>query len=95
MLTKDLLALKNITEEPDTISKIPEGSYCYTILSIDEKTGLIKTNCCPYLYHADDQHYQENGYCSLMKHGDWMGDSLTLLWDSVKECGHNDGLAEE
>ena len=61
-------------------NKIPRGLYCY------DENGV-----CPYWSILKDKPYQENGYCSYMKIGDWEADHFfSLLWDQVKECGIND-----
>ena len=57
---------------------IPKNTdYCYTIISVDEITGRIKTNICTY--------WSEQG-CSFLNLD--MEDSI-LLWDQVKECDVN------
>lgn len=64
---------------------VPEGPYCYG-----------KDGRCPYWKRNGMKRAQENGYCRLLKTGDWervrngkrMG--FGLLWDQVKECGIND-----
>ena len=63
--------------------KIPHGVYCYTY-----KDG--KQVNCPFWARDDEHGYQNNGYCSYLKKGDWEEDStFSLLWDQVKECGEN------
>lgn len=60
---------------------IPKGTYCY-----GEKGP------CPYWGSAPDQERQNNGYCALLKSGDWQHDGIGLLWDQCKECGINDDV---
>jgi hypothetical protein len=60
------------------ISKIPEGMYCY------DGKGV-----CPYWSINENYEYQDNGYCSYLKQGDWEGLG-GLLWDQCKACGIND-----
>lgn len=65
----------------DQIKVIPKGIYCY------DKNGL-----CPYWHLIQHLPNQLNGYCHLMKCGDWMEleeGGTSLLWDQVKECGYN------
>ena len=45
---------------------------------------------CPYFRIHPEKDEQENGYCALMGIGDWESEHMSLLWDSVKECGIND-----
>ena len=58
---------------------IPIGNYCY-----DSK------GCCPFLDEIPNFPKQDNGYCHLLKRGDWQGTGFGLLWDSCKECGINE-----
>lgn len=44
--------------------KIPKGHYCFTY-----KKGKYYT--CPFWGISDKHPEQGNGYCSLMKKGDW------------------------
>lgn len=46
---------------------------------------------CPYLKIRRDKPEQRNGYCRLLKAGDWMPHphGTMLLWDGCKECGVN------
>ena len=69
-------------------SKIPRGIYCHTITS--SKNGKRKINSCQYWSMREDKPYQENGYCSYLKRGDWELDSFSLLWDMCKECNENE-----
>ena len=70
------------------ISLIPKGVYCYTIDRVTSE-GVIEVTRCPYWSKREDKDEQENGYCSFLEEGDWEGDGMSLLWDSVKECGEN------
>lgn len=47
------------------ISQIPKGQYCYSRL----KNG--KLQICPYWSQRLEKPYQQNGYCSFLKKGDW------------------------
>lgn len=58
---------------------IPVGPYCH---------GANGT--CPYWGMDETQESQNNGYCALLKQGDWQHDGIGLLWDQCKECGIND-----
>lgn len=76
---------------------IPKGCYCYKLDKT--KTSQIK-RCglpiivCPFWQMIDAMPEQENGYCAFLDYGDWMNDeSITYLWDQVKECEIN--LEEE
>lgn len=76
---------------------VPHGPYCY------ESTGQMVTRTmengqtvqvpenrvCPHWKWRKDKPYQRNGYCRLLKAGDWQREGTFLLWDSVKECGIN------
>ena len=62
--------------------KIPKGLYCYGY------NGIL----CPYWKINKNKPEQLNGYCEYLKIGDWMEDSIGLLWDQVKECGINEAL---
>lgn len=60
---------------------IPIGIYCY------DEGGI-----CPYWHIVKHLPNQMNGYCHLLKAGDWMEleeGGTYLLWDQVKECGQN------
>ena len=65
-------------------SVIPHGLYCYQ--HHGEEFIL-----CPFWSRVKNKPEQEDGYCSLLKRGDWE-DGMTHLWDQVKECGINEGL---
>ena len=56
--------------------KIPIGVYCY------DKDGI-----CPYWSLDPTKPKQNNGFCALLKYGDWESNGwVSLLWDQVKEC---------
>lgn len=61
----------------------------------DKGTVRIKTKPCPYwgrdLSKGEDGY--GNGFCTLTGKKDWVDE--TLLWDQVKECGINEGEADE
>jgi hypothetical protein len=69
---------------------IPKGMYCYSALHVDEKTGVLKIRLCPYWDLKKERPDQVNGYCHLLKKGDWDLSGGGLLWDQVKECGINE-----
>ena len=80
------------------IDLIPEGMYCYTHVAdpdldarrrAEGRTGFIPGRFipCPFLETRDDKPEQANGYCRLLRKGDWMKDGTFLLWDQCKECG--------
>jgi len=60
-----------------------DTNYCYSRYG-----GLISK--CPFWDKEINYHPQENGYCYLLKHGDWMNNRFGLLFDQCKECGIND-----
>lgn len=61
---------------------IPKNtSYCYK----RDKNGKVKS--CKYWRKVSNKEEQDNGYCIYLKFGDWQGEGISLLWDSVKECG--------
>lgn len=67
---------------------IPHGEYCYTIEKIlSDGTAVIIP--CPFWSRRQDKEFDQSGYCSYMKMGDWENDELTLLFDQIKECGVN------
>lgn len=72
-------------------SRIPVGSYCYTIKAV-APDGTISTDVCPYWSKRNDKPDQMNGHCSFLNRGDWDESipGVGLLWDMVKECGIND-----
>lgn len=55
--------------------KIPVGDHCYTY----KKGGIYKM--CPFWGVSDKHHEQGNGYCSLMKKGDWNLHKETTVTD--------------
>lgn len=78
---------------------VPEGDYCYghtgQMTEITPKDGsramVPEAKLCPYWKRRGDKPEQANGYCRLMKAGDWMPQPFrtVLLWDQVKECDIN------
>lgn len=79
-----------------SIDEIPEGPYCYTCLSIEHRSygPVMKIKQCPFWDRSRFMPHQENGYCHLLRRGDWNGNNLGLLWDQCKECGIKDGEEE-
>ena len=69
-------------------SMIPEGMYCYGYAE-----GVRKI--CPYWGRDKTRPKQANGCCLYLNMRDWEQDTLSLLWDSVKECGINKYDSEE
>lgn len=67
---------------------IPPGDYCYAVGSMDPETGALRVRTCPYWAADPSRPRQENGYCALLRRGDWESDGISLLWDQVKECEH-------
>ena len=70
--------------------RVPKGSYCYTILSINDKTGCIQTKNCKY--YCATWYGDANGeYISYCKYLDMFGgfssNADMLLWDQCKVCG--------
>jgi len=57
---------------------IPSGYYCYDEDGICEHWSIDETKPA-----------QMNGYCGLLKSGDWENPMFGLLWDQCKECGIN------
>lgn len=81
-------------------TKVPEGPYCYghtgsmTSVTINgSEASVPHIKICPYLKMRKDKPAQANGYCRLLKAGDWMPrpHGTMLLWDQVKECHLNPG----
>src|SRR3546814_4387127 len=74
---------------------VPEGDYCYgntgrmiaTTLPGGAKATVPEAKLCPYWKRRGDKPEPANGYCRLMKAGDWMPQPLrtVLLWDQVTE----------
>lgn len=54
---------------------IPEGDYCYTILSINEKTGSMRVKYCPFWYGK-----RPDGGCLIFGWDAGLG-------DACKSCG--------
>ncbi len=83
--------MKSYTKEthPIVFEKIPNGDYCYYYKK-DNETGKDIFYRCPYWDLDEKKEKQNNGYCHLLKIGDWFSDhSSFCLWDSLKECGIN------
>ena len=58
---------------------IPRGLYCYN-----------EDGACPFWDTFPSMPEQQNGYCHLLKTGDWEEETaVSLLWDQCKECGIN------
>jgi len=55
-----------------------ETNYCYS------EYGNMISNC-PFW----DKQKMTDGYCYLLKCGDWMNNRFGLLFDQCKECGVN------
>jgi len=83
-------------------SVVPHGMYCYTRVPDPardaERAATGKPFIpgrhvpCPHHELRADRPEQENGYCRLLKAGDWMSadqGGTMLLWDGCKECGVN------
>lgn len=65
---------------------IPKNtSYCYDIK---------KRTCCKWHMINKNKEIQDNGYCFLLKTGDWFENGTSLLWDKCKECGISDGFSK-
>jgi hypothetical protein len=64
--------------------EIPNGPYCYGY------NGML----CPHWSINKNHPHQLNGYCGLMKIGDWM-EYAGELWDQVKMCGINEAYTDE
>lgn len=60
---------KKYFENPEKY--IPHGMYCYTVISVDWKTGIMKTDTCPFWDYDETQEEQHGGYCHYLKNGDW------------------------
>lgn len=74
------------------VRNIPSGVYCYRYLGMNETTGTLNTEPCPYWRCNENKHYQESGYCTAYNIKDW--EDGTLLWDMVKECGVNNEIQD-
>ena len=66
---------------------VPKGFYCYNIV---DGTHIIP---CVFWDMDKTKRYQENGYCHLLKRGDWDMDGL--LWDQCKECNINTEILDK
>lgn len=74
------------------LDNIPKGDYCYGITSVDNQTGKLTIQCCPYWKPHDNKFTQESGECTAFGIKDWKHG--TLIWDSVKECSVNKKCCE-
>lgn len=87
---------------------VPHGLYCYghtgrmverQVWGAPEGTvaQVPETARCPHWKHVGSKGRQRDGYCRLLKAGDWMPHprGTMLLWDQVKECGINQDMHEE
>lgn len=79
---------------------VPHGEYCYITVGIfRDSAGVLRTSIkpCPYYKGRRDKPEQSDGYCRLLKRGDYTQGrdangnprATMLLWDGVKECGIN------
>ena len=66
---------------------IPKGDYCYTV--VKSTSNVLNISTCPYWGISMEHEDQNNGYCKYLNTSDWDKDSLSLLWDQVKECDIN------
>lgn len=73
---KPMFPEQNVVWVPAEV--IPNGLYCY-----DER------GVCPCWGRSANHPEQENGYCTYLMQKDWESDTLSFLWDQVKECGIN------
>jgi hypothetical protein len=76
-------------------SLIPNGDYCYRILSVDNR-GRMKTHLCPYWKHRKEIDNMETGehdygYCLFLGKGDLeLNDDVKYILSSPKNhpnCG--------
>ena len=88
---------------PD-LSVIPKKTpYCYTTISFDRDTLILKTKPCPYYYSIEIPKEERKdhigivavgqnhiGGCHLLKTTDDEHGGWGLLWDQCKECGINE-----
>lgn len=84
---------------------VPHGLYCYERMGEPKKVTLADgsetmvwpAKTCPYWKHRPDKPAQRNGYCRLLKVGDFTPRprGTMLLWDQCKECGINMDEPEE
>ena len=63
--------------------EIPYGDYCYTILSIDKKNGIVNTKNCPYWTRKPVEGGEFAGYCEYLQSDD------VLIDDQCKCCNIN------
>ena len=68
---------------------IPYGASCYDLKEDRTEKDPIRTETCPYWDRCEEIE-GENGYCHLLKLGDWEEEEDTLLYNQVKECELND-----
>lgn len=83
------VAQENALRLANDTSVVPHGPYCYTIAHGSTSDGRIPIKPCPYWALSSSQPEGANGYCALLKLGDWMEHGTFMLWDQVKECDHN------
>lgn len=74
---------------------IPVGPYCYKLVASEgpeDSTASFTFVKCPYWKHRKDKPQGQNGYCRLLKLGDFTPGkrSTSDLWDHVKACAIND-----
>lgn len=87
---------------------VPEGHYCYrhTGRTVERQVSgapegtmaqVPEIEPCPYLKRLPNKPPHRNGYCRLLKAGDWMPHphGTMFLWDAVKECDVNRGSDED
>lgn len=84
---------------------IPTGSYCYSLIPRDQSPEKSKVTHspmpailrCKFYKTLKSKPDQRNGYCRLLKAGDWMPHphGTMLLWDGCKECGINTEISDE
>ena len=68
---------------------IPEGMYCYVVDSFTDRG--IKVKFCPHYDLIKGKPDKMNGYCHLLKCGDWENGNSNLF-DFDKICGINNSL---
>lgn len=83
------IAQQNALRLDSDTSVVPRGPYCYTDAHDSNSEGHIPIKSCPYWALSSSQSEGSNGYCALLKLGDWMEAGPFMLWDQVKECDHN------
>lgn len=82
-LSNSLKAMTKMRAEKGELV-IPRGPYCY-----NEKGS------CPYWDKAEGVGEQNDGYCWFLRKGDWMENSVGLLWDQCKICGKRDDMVPD